>query len=136
MPEHKILDSWALLAWLLDQPAAGRVEALLERAEAQTLQLSMSWLNAGEVYYMAARKLGKLQAEELLNRLPSLPIHLTLPDVQDILAAAKLKAHYRISYADAFAAALAQRENADLVTGDPELKALDGIVRVDWIGAA
>ena len=136
MPEHKILDSWALLAWLLDQPAAGRVEALLERAEAQTLQLSMSWLNAGEVYYMATRRLGKLQAEELLNRLPSLPIHLTLPDVQDILAAAKLKAHYRISYADAFAAALAQRENADLVTGDPELKALDGIVRVDWIGAA
>ena len=82
------------------------------------------------------RKLGKLPAEELLNRLPSLPIHLTLPDVQDVLAAAKLKAQYRISYADAFAAALAQRENADLVTGDPELKALDGIVRVDWIGAA
>ena len=136
MPEHKILDSWELLAWLLDQPAASRVEALLERAEAQTLQLSMSWLNAGEVYYMATRRLGKLQAEELLNRLPSLPIHLTLPDVQDILAAAKLKAQYRISYADAFAAALAQRENADLVTGDPELKALDGIVRVDWIGAA
>ena len=74
MEERKVLDSWALLAWLLDQPAASRVEALLERAEAGKVQLSMSWMNAGEVYSMASRKLGAHEAEEFHSRLPSLPV--------------------------------------------------------------
>ncbi len=134
MEERKVLDSWALLAWLLDQPAASRVEGLLDRAEAGKLQLSMSWMNVGEVYSMAARKLGALEAEEFHSRLPSLPVRLVLPDAAEVIQAAKLKARYRISYADAFAAALAMRENAALVTGDPELRALGEVVTVDWIG--
>lgn len=134
MPEHKVLDSWALLAWLLDQPAAGQVESLLERAERGEISLSMSWLNAGEVYYMTARELGAAQAEVFLTRLPSVPLRLELPDAADVLSAAKLKAKHRISYADAFAAALAMRDGAALVTGDPELRTLSETVAVEWIG--
>ena len=48
---------------------------------------------------------------------------------------AKLKANRRLSYADAFAAALAQREAAAIVTGDPELRELADVLRVEWIGA-
>jgi ribonuclease VapC len=58
-----------------------------------------------------------------------------LPGEADIIAAAKLKATRRISYADGFAAALAQRVGASLVTGDPELKAIADVVTVEWIGA-
>ncbi|MFN7939172.1 MAG: type II toxin-antitoxin system VapC family toxin [Bryobacteraceae bacterium] len=134
MEERKVLDSWALLAWLLDQPAASQVEALLERAETGQLQLSMSWMNIGEVFYMTSRKLGAQQAEEFHSRLPSLPIRLVLPDAAEVMQAAKLKARYRISYADAFAVSLAIREDAALVTGDPELRALGEMVAVDWIG--
>lgn len=135
MPAHKVLDSWALLAWLLDQPAAGQVESLLEQAERGEISLSMSWLNAGEVYYMTARKLGARQAEVFLTRLPSLPLRLVLPDAADVLNAAKLKAKHRLSYADAFAAALAMRDGAALVTGDPQLRTLSEAVAVEWIGA-
>jgi predicted nucleic acid-binding protein len=136
MPDLKVFDSWALLAWLLDQPAAARIETLLQQAEqGDGLQLVMSWVNVGEVYYMASRKLDAAKAEEFLKRLPSLPIRLVLPTEQDIIAAAKLKSTRRISYADGFAAALAQSEGAALVTGDPELKALADVVTVDWIGA-
>lgn len=85
MPAHMVLDSWALLAWLLDQPAAGPVQSLLERAERGEISLSMSWLSAAEVYYMAARKLGADQAEVFLTRLPSLPLRLELPDAADVL---------------------------------------------------
>lgn len=134
MPETKVLDSWALLAWLLDQPAAAHVESLLERAERGDLSLSMSWINAGEVYYMTAHKMGTEQAEEFLARLPSLPLRLVVPDAADIVSAAKLKSKYRISYADAFAAALAARDSAALVTGDPELRSLNETVAVEWIG--
>ena len=94
----------------------------------------MSWINAGEVYYMLARKHDAKTAEEFLIRLPSLPIRLVLPEEEDIIAAAKLKSAYRISYADAFAAALGIKENAAVITGDPKLRDLAGVVAVEWIG--
>jgi ribonuclease VapC len=136
MPVSKVFDSWALLAWLLDQPAAAAVDALLKQAdEGQELRLLMSWVNVGEVYYMTTRKLGVVKAELFLGRLPALPVRLVLPTEQDVMAAAKLKAGRRISYADGFAAALAQRHGAALVTGDPELKALTDVLTVEWLGA-
>ena len=135
MPALKVFDSWALLAWLLDQPAAAHIETLLQQADqGGDIQIAMSWVNVGEVYYMASRKLDATRAEEFLKRLPSLPIRLVLPRDEDIIAAAKLKATRRISYADAFAAALAQSQGAALVTGDPELQAMSDVVMVEWIG--
>lgn len=134
MPQSKIVDSWALLAWIRDEPAASLVAAALQKAEAGELRLLMSWINVGEVYYMLMRKHNARLAEEFLERLPSLPIRLVLPGEQDIIAAAKLKASRRVAYADAFAAVLAQREKASLITGDPELGALKDIVLIEWIG--
>ena len=54
-----------------------------------------------------------------------------MPD--DIWSAAILKSRFAIAYADAFAAALAQKHNCALVTGDPELRAVDQL-EIDWIG--
>jgi predicted nucleic acid-binding protein len=136
MPGSRVFDSWALLAWLLDQPAAAHVELLLRQAEERDgVTIMMSWVNVGEVYYMAVRKLDASKAGEFLKRLPSLPIQLVLPLEEDFIAAAKLKSTRRISYADGFAAALAVREGAKLVTGDPELKEMVDVVAVEWIGA-
>jgi uncharacterized protein with PIN domain len=57
MPESKVVDAWALMASLRDeQPAANHVRDCLQQAEAGAVQLSMSWINAGEVYYLLARK--------------------------------------------------------------------------------
>ena len=44
-----------------------------------------------------------------------------LPDEQAVLDAARLKADHTMAYADAFAASLAERHDAVLWTGDPEL---------------
>ncbi|MBI4902408.1 MAG: type II toxin-antitoxin system VapC family toxin [Acidobacteria bacterium] len=129
-----VFDSWALLAWLLDQPSAPTVRRMLLEAEASHRTIHMSWVNAGEVYYMAARKLSIVRADEFWRRLPTLPIQLVLPSERDVIAAARLKASRRISYADAFAADLAIRHNAALVTGDPELRLMTGVLRVEWLG--
>ena len=51
-----------------------------------------------------------------------------------VLDAAHLKAHHPISYADAFAAALAARESAVVLTGDPEFEAVQDLVEVGWLG--
>jgi uncharacterized protein len=43
------------------------------------------------------------------------------------------KAHHRLSYADAFVAASAQRNGAALLTGDPEFRALEGELHIEWL---
>jgi len=48
-----------------------------------------------------------------------------------VLAAADLKLDYTISYADAFAAALADRMGATLVSGDPGFDLLQGRIRLE-----
>ncbi len=131
-----VFDSWPLLAWIRNEASASRVDELLDQAERGELLLSMSWINAGEVFYMLVRKHSQKVADEFLTRLPSLPIRLVLPDELAVLESAKLKASRRISYANAFAVALARREAAVLVTGDPELLSLEGWVALEWIGEA
>jgi predicted nucleic acid-binding protein len=133
-PASKVVDSWALLAWLRDEKPAAHVHTVLQKADAGDIHLLMSWINAGEIYYTLARKHGGATADEFLTRLPSLPIRLVKPDETAIIAAAKLKSKHKISYTDAFAAALAQKENAALITGDPELKGMNELLEIEWIG--
>ena len=45
--------------------------------------------------------------------------------------AAHIKAHHPISSTDAFAAALATRESAVVLTGDPEFEAVKDLVEVE-----
>ena len=47
--------------------------------------------------------------------------------------AAHFKARYPISYADAFSAALTKIKDAELLTGDPEFKAVESEIRVHWL---
>ncbi|MEW5989188.1 MAG: PIN domain-containing protein [Chloroflexota bacterium] len=44
-----------------------------------------------------------------------------------------MKAAYPLSYADAFAAALAQELKATLVTGDPEFRPLIALIAIEWL---
>ena len=52
-----------------------------------------------------------------------------------MLIEASLKAKFPISYADAFAAALARIYNAVLLTGDPEFESLQetGLLSIQWL---
>ena len=47
--------------------------------------------------------------------------------------AADFKARYKISLADAFAAALAKDRKTELVTGDPEFKPLEKEIKIQWL---
>ena len=123
-----------MIAWLLDRGVASKAQAIIQQADAGKLQLLMSWINVGEVYYIAAKRYGREKAEKFLYRLPSLPIRVVLPDESDIIAAARLKGSRRLAYPDAFATALALREGATVITGDRELAALKDLLDVDWIG--
>lgn len=115
-----VLDSWAVLQWLEGlEPAASRVDTVLQERPV------MSWVNLGEVFYIVTRSEGEDQARTVLSHLRSLVSadHAT-PD--RILAAARIKAHYPMALADAFAVAAALEHDAAILTGDPEIISAGG----------
>ncbi len=128
-----LLDSFALLAFLNKEKGFEKVRGMLQAANASGVPLLMNEINIGEVYYIVAKNQSADKAEEFLRRLETLPIQLAANSFSDILEAARLKARFPISYADAFAAATAIKLNATLVTGDPEFQTLAHLVEIHWI---
>lgn len=122
-----VLDSWALIALLRREAAAPAVlEAIADDRPI------MSWVNLGEVAYAQARRIGWESASRIVLEHAAAAIRAELPDEELVLAAARWKVGGGLSYADAFAAATAERHDAPLLTGDPELLALaPGIQVID-----
>lgn len=113
-----VLDSWAILAVLNDEPAAARVERVIEDGDAL-----MSWVNLGEVYYQTIRRRDEPRARVAVEAIRRrMQVEEADPDL--VLAAARVKAQGGVSYADAFCIATAQRHGAALYTGDPEITSL------------
>jgi len=50
-----------------------------------------------------------------------------------VIDAAKIKAEHPLSFADCFAATLARKHDASIVTGDPEFKKIEHLVTVEWL---
>jgi predicted nucleic acid-binding protein len=127
-----LLDAWAFLALLQrEDPAASRVRSLLQEAELQKVKLYLSIINLGEIYYSIGKAKGRGEAEGTLKTVQRLPITILPATDKTVLAAAALKMDYAISYADAFAAAEAKRRGFTLVTGDPELFQLQGVIKIE-----
>ena len=135
MPENYVLDAWALLALLQkEEPAAARVrELLLQTQTAPEIQVYMSVINLGEILYILQRSQGEKEADQTVADIRQLPIILLQANEDRVMAAARLKASHRISYADAFAAAAAEELKAILITGDPELISLQGILQIEAV---
>jgi len=128
-----VLDACAITSLLENGPGAGTVEGILRHAGDEGKPCFMSVLNWGEVFYHAVRLSGRAEAELTMDRLSAMPIRLVDADLALARDAALLKARGGLSYADCFAAALAKREGAELVTGDREFKAVEKEIRIRWI---
>lgn len=133
MAENYVLDAWALLALLQkEEPAASRVKALLQQGQiASKVLVYLSIINLGEISYILQRQHGAEEANQTLADIRQLPITIVQASENRVLAAARLKAQYRMSYADAFAAVTAKEFQAILITGDPELISLQGILQIE-----
>ena len=130
-----VLDSYALLVFFKRQPGWHEVQKLLSEAATSGENLLMALINWGEVHYVTLRDRGQKDAEKVVQVIDILPITIVSPDRAMTLQAGTFKALGGIAYPDCFAAALAAKENASVVTGDPEFKKLEklGLVRVRWI---
>jgi ribonuclease VapC len=117
------------------QPATDVVEKLFDESLAGSTRLFMSAINAGEVYYFLRKTHSERIAESWRELSATLPVTIEVPTADEIWDAALLKGQYPIAYADAFAAALAQKYRCPLVTGDPEFRSVPDLER-DLIGSA
>ncbi len=135
MPEKsaKLLDSHAVLRFLRKEKGFEVVERLLRRATKGELKLLASEINLGEVYYVLLRTLGEATGEEIFTSWLLLPVERIPVDFDLVLDAAKLKSQFPVSYADCFAVATALRQQATVVTGDPEFKRFEDRVPIEWL---
>ncbi len=130
-----VLDSHALVAYFRDEPGAEQVEALLTHAAEADRPLHMTEVNYAEVKYILVRKDGPKAWAASARILVGLPIDIHPADRRLADLAADFKARFKLSLADAFAAALAKEKKADLVTGDPEFKAVEKEIKINWLEA-
>lgn len=129
----KVLDSYALMAFFENEPGADFVRGLIHRAVESDLNLLMSAVNVGEVWYSIARTNSAEIADRYVREIEGLGIEVVEADWPLTRQAAAFKASGNVSYGDCFAAALAKLRKAELVTGDKEFKALEGEIKIAWI---
>ena len=128
-----VLDSFGLLAYFGAEPGASQVKTVLARAAAGQVEAYLSVVNLGEVATIIECEQGASATRRALAAIDQLPIQIIEADRRMALAAAHVKAHHPISYANAFVVALAQQMQATILTGDPEFGKIEHLVAVEWL---
>ena len=132
-PKSLVFDAWSILAYLKDEPAGEKVEALIADAQENDTPLAMSILNVAEVWYAVARRATDEVADRAVLELRQLGIEFVDAGWELAREAARFKSKHKMSLADCFAAALAKQNKADLVTGDSEFKQVEHELKIAWL---
>ena len=132
-PKAIVLDSWAVIAYLEDEPSAAKVADIIGDAHEDGIPLLMTVVNAGEVWYIVARETSVADADASIKQLRDLGVAFVEADWDLAKDAAHFKSRHKMSFADCFAAALAKQKKADLATGDSEFKQIENEVTIIWL---
>jgi len=132
-----VVDACAVIAYLFDEEGASLFEDLLVQARNTSLNMIMHVANLGEVYYDIVKRHDIAIAQEIYGKIKQLPIQFE-NRISDhmVYKMGEVKTSFRISYADAFAAAQALLSKAELITTDhKEFEPLEkaGIVKIKWL---
>ena len=129
----RVLDSWAMMAFFENEASGAQVETIIVDAHATGTQLMMSVANVGELWYNIARAHSPDTADKVIRELRALKVEFVEADWEITKQAAVFKTRGKIAYADCFAAAVAKLHKGELVTGDNELKQVEGEVKILWV---
>jgi predicted nucleic acid-binding protein len=118
-----VLDANALIRYFRRTPGSETVYDLFQGAKATQISLSISVVNLTEVIYVLSRYIRQQEAVRLVAathpELEAMPV-----DEQVASDTAAIRIRYKLGLADCFAAELAMRLGATLVTADPEFAKL------------
>lgn len=116
------MDSTAFLTMFEDEKGADTVQNLLERANRGEVFVFVSFVTFTEVFYITIRKKGEQEGLMRMTLMEALPVTRIESSKELSLISGRLKASYRISFADAWVAATAMFYDAILVHKDPEFE--------------
>jgi len=125
-----VLDSTAFLTMFEDEEGADTVQDLLERANRGEIFVFVSFVTFTEVFYISIRRKGEEEGFRRMGLMNALPVTRIESSKELSLTAGRLKASYKISFADAWVAATAIFYDAILVHKDPEFEQLEEKVKV------
>lgn len=121
-PDGFVIDTSALLTLIEDEDGAERVDQVL-RSE----RVWIPWLVLLELNYITRQERGETEADRRYALMKQLPVTILWSvDEPTLLTAARIKASYHLSLADAVIAAVAMQMNATLLHKDPEFEVLTG----------
>ncbi len=132
LPDY-VLDAFAFIAYLENEPGATQIEKIIQDAGAGKCNVFISIINLGEILYGIERRYGFTKAQDTLALITKMPIEILLANNQTVLAAAHIKANHPISYADSFVVVAAQKINGIIMTGDPEFEEVAELVQIEWL---
>ncbi|MGD0629033.1 MAG: type II toxin-antitoxin system VapC family toxin [Terracidiphilus sp.] len=127
--KNYVLDASAAVRYLTNGVGGEKVDALIRRAHKDEVNLLITAVNWGEALYVLAPTIGLNKATSDLKTLSAV-VELVIVDEALAEAAASVKFHYKLGYADCFAAALAMGMDAALVTTDPDFSKLGKRLKV------
>ena len=128
-----VMDTWAIIAYLEDEPSAQQIADLIASAHEEEIPVYMTVVNVGEVWYNIAREISEDDANNSVKELRDLRIQFVDADWELTQEAARFKSQHKMSYADCFAVALAKQRKAEVVTGDRDFRQVQGEVKILWL---
>jgi predicted nucleic acid-binding protein len=128
----RIYDSFAVLKFFQKERGYQKVAKLLEEDHKGDSSPLIQIVNFGEIIYRTKKDFGNDAKLRVIRSVVQLGFRIISASDNLVYAAAELKGSYPISYADAFLLATALRENAVIITGDPEFKKVEFLCSVDW----
>lgn len=129
----RVLDAHALMAFLEKETGYQKVQDHFISALEKDEPLLITSVNLGEVYSIVLRECGKEKADEIEKIIRTLPIKIVEVNWYLAKQAARLKAFFKLSYADCFTAALAKTQHGEVVTGNRKFRAVEGEIRIAWL---
>jgi len=120
-----LLDTSALLTLRDNEPGADEVAALLQKAQRGEVNCYGCFISLLEVFYRVWKDEDEPAGRLAYQQCQSLPMTWIHETPALLEKAAELKARYPVSLADAWIAAAALLERAELVHKDPEFEVID-----------
>ena len=128
-----VLDSFAFLAYLTDEPSAARIEKLIEDAKNAECRLLLPLVKLGEILYIIERRGDVTKAQETLALLRQLPIEILPADEQAVFSAAQIKAGPFLIVCRCLCFRVALRQDAIVLTRDPEFQSVKKLITIEWL---
>ena len=119
MSKIYVLDACSIIALLMNEDGADVVDNILVQAREKTCTIYMNKLNLLEVYYGFYRSDGQKEAEKHIDSIKASSITIIDELTDNVFAqAGRLKASYKISFADSIVLAEGITKGAIVVSSD------------------